>query len=59
MVFVQFPPDHGRSLQASLRERGILLQAAHVTRLVTHLDVTETDIDAVVGAVKQYFARVK
>jgi threonine aldolase len=30
-----------------------------VTRLVTHLDVTETDIDAVVGAVKQYFARVK
>jgi threonine aldolase len=57
MVFVQIPAEHGRPLQASLGERGILVQTAHVTRLVTHLDVTETDIDAVVGAVKQYFAQ--
>jgi threonine aldolase len=55
MVFAQFPPDHCRALQAHLGQRGILTQVVYQARLVTHLDVTEADIDTVVAAVKQYF----
>jgi threonine aldolase len=57
MVFAQFPPDHCLPLQAHLAGRGILTQVVYESRFVTHLDVTEADIDAVVGTVKTYFAR--
>jgi threonine aldolase len=56
MVFVQFPADHCLGLEAHLGQRGILAQVVPQSRLVTHLDVTEADIDTVVAAVKQYFA---
>jgi threonine aldolase len=55
MVFARFPPDHCGPLQAHLAGRGILADISAETRFVTHLDVGEADIDAVVAAVKQYF----
>ena len=57
MVFAQFPTAHCLPLQASLAGRGILTQVVYESRFVTHLDVTEADIDTFVAAVKQYFAR--
>jgi len=58
MVFLQIPQQRCAPLGDYLKERGILIQALYGTRLVTHLDVAERDIDVVVGAVKSYFAGV-
>jgi len=55
MVFARFPQDHCGPLQAHLAGRGILARISAETRLVTHLDVGEADIGAVVAAVRQYF----
>ncbi|WP_218043357.1 low-specificity L-threonine aldolase [Oryzomonas rubra] len=57
MVFARFPEEACAPLQAYLAERGMLVQVTPTTRLVTHLDVTVTDMDAFVRAVKQYFSR--
>jgi threonine aldolase len=57
MVFVQIPQQHCTPLEAWLRQRGILSQALYSSRLVTHLDVSERDVDTVLAAVKDYFAR--
>lgn len=59
MVFVRFPSEHCTALEAWLKARGILIQALYNSRLVTHLDVSEADIDTVVAAVKSYFAARK
>ena len=56
MVFARFPEQHCLPLQAHLAERGMLTQVVYESRFVTHLDVTEADIDRFVGAVRQYFA---
>jgi threonine aldolase len=55
MVFARFPREHCQPLQAHLAWRGILAQITAETRFVTHLDVAEADIDAVVEAARQYF----
>ena len=55
MVFARFPEASCAQLQAWLGERGILAQVHPNTRFVTHLDVSEADIDAVVAAVGAYF----
>ncbi|CAM3502322.1 Low-specificity L-threonine aldolase [Bordetella sputigena] len=58
MVFVQVPERHCDALTAHAQSRGVLLKAVYggPTRLVTHLDISREDIDAVVAAVKDYFA---
>ena len=55
MVFVRIPQEHCAPLEAWLKQRGILIQALYGTRLVTHLDVKDNDIDIVVAAIKAYF----
>jgi threonine aldolase len=55
MVFAQFPPEHGRPIEAWLKERGILTQMTYATRLVTHMDVSRSDIDVFIAALKGYF----
>jgi threonine aldolase len=55
MVFARFPEEHCLPLQAYLSERGMLTQVVYESRFVTHLDVTEADIDRFVAAVRQYF----
>jgi threonine aldolase len=58
MVFAQLPQEHCTALQAYLQERGILTQMLYATRFVTHLDVTQQDIDRVIDEAKQFFAKV-
>jgi len=57
MVFARFPEAHCVALEAYLGERGILTQVVYESRFVTHLDVTEADIDRFVATVKDYFAQ--
>ncbi|MDR5833729.1 low-specificity L-threonine aldolase [Caballeronia sp. LZ034LL] len=57
MVFAQIPEAHCASLEAYLKERGILMQMLYASRFVTHRDVSRDDIDTVIQAVKGYFAR--
>jgi len=57
MVFFTLEPSRFKSLQAYLKERGILIGGRDKVRLVTHLDVTEQDIGLVIGAFKDYFSR--
>ena len=56
MVFLQIPQRRCAPLGDYLKERGILIQALYGTRLVTHLDISAADIDAVVATMKSYFA---
>ena len=58
MVFLQIPQEHCAPLEAHLKEHGILMQALYGSRLVTHLDVSEVDVDITVKAVKSYFAGI-
>lgn len=55
MVFAQFPPEHCQPLEAWLKARGILTQMVYASRFVTHMDVSRSDIDLFVAALKTYF----
>ncbi|SAK63815.1 threonine aldolase [Caballeronia fortuita] len=57
MVFAQIPGPHCAPLEAFLKERGILMQMLYASRFVTHRDVSRADIDTVVRAMQDYFAR--
>lgn len=52
MVFVSFPEAHCGGLGEFLEARGVLLT---VTRLVTHLDVSEDDVRYVVASARHIF----
>jgi len=56
MVFLKVPQAHCTPLQHHLRRRGIIIQALYGTRLVTHLDISAADVEAMIAAVKAYFA---
>ena len=55
MVFAQFPFEHCQPLEAWLTARGILTQMLYASRFVTHMDVSRSDIDVFVAALKAYF----
>ncbi|MBZ0329537.1 low-specificity L-threonine aldolase [Halomonas sp. ANAO-440] len=55
MLFVTLPEAHCSALEAFLAERGILMAAAPVTRMLTHLDISEQDVRHVVAGIKAYF----
>jgi threonine aldolase len=57
MVFATFPPDRADALRAFLRQRNMLIAGGSTVRLVTHLDVDEADIRALVQAVSEFFAQ--
>ncbi|WP_298436749.1 low-specificity L-threonine aldolase [Geobacter sp.] len=57
MVFVSPEPDVAGPLVTFLRERGILIAGRESIRLVTHLDVTASDIERTVAAFREFFAR--
>ncbi len=52
MVFAKLPPEHCQPLEAWLRERGILTQMVYSSRFVTHTNVSRSDIDVFVAALK-------
>jgi len=55
MVFLGVPKAHCAPLERHLAGWGILAQVSPETRLVTHLDVSEADVNVFVSAVKDYF----
>ncbi|MCU0595367.1 MAG: low-specificity L-threonine aldolase [Desulfobacterota bacterium] len=57
MVFFTLEPSRFKTLQAFLKERGILISGRERVRLVTHLDVSAEDIRVVIETFKDYFSR--
>ena len=55
VVFLNIPEVHAKPLEGFLKDRGMLMQGVYAARLVTHLDVSRDDVDAFVGAVKDFF----
>lgn len=55
MVFVETPEQSSAPLTSFLKERGILISGRGNFRLVTHLDITASDIRKVITAVKDFF----
>lgn len=49
MVFVRVPGEQAESLGGYMRERGVLLSAGPMTRLVTHIDVSRDQLAEVVS----------
>ncbi|MDX2217646.1 MAG: low-specificity L-threonine aldolase [Burkholderiales bacterium] len=57
MVFVQVPPDAVAGLAAHLKATGMVAIAAPTMRLVTHLDFSAAEVDRVVAAFAEFFAK--
>ena len=55
MVFPMFPEPDQAPLEDYLEARGILTGLVYESRFVTHLDVTEADVDRVVTEIGRYF----
>jgi len=55
MVFFKLERPVFTALQRDLKEKGILISGRDRVRLVTHLDVTREDVEAVVKAFKDHF----
>jgi len=56
MVFFKTPPDLAKKLADHLQTRNILISAGTVTRLVTHLDITEEDVTTTVQEIRSFLA---
>ncbi|OZI32375.1 low-specificity L-threonine aldolase [Bordetella genomosp. 10] len=58
MVFVSVAPEHSAPLGAYAAGQGLAINPVYgaAMRLVTHLDVSEADVDRAVGIFKSYFA---
>jgi threonine aldolase len=54
MVFITVEPSLAEPLRQFLKQRGILIGGGNPMRLVTHLDVSRDEVQAVVGAAKQF-----
>ena len=57
MLFAHFPEAHREPLVAHLKARGILAEMLYATRFVVHRDISDADIDTVIEAFSDYFAR--
>ncbi len=57
MVFVDLGEINSGGLTQFLRDQGILIHGGGRIRLVTHLDISASDIDRVVAALKAYISR--
>lgn len=57
MVFIQCGKVGEEQLPSFLKQRGILIPRGKTIRLVTHLDVSEEDIQIVIGLFKEFFSK--
>jgi threonine aldolase len=55
MVFMETTDQTSALLTPFLKERGILVSGRGSFRLVTHLDITASDIQKVIDAIKDFF----
>ena len=56
MVFLPMGKERAQALAAYLNDRQILITPGESVRLVTHLDVSATDIQTVLDAIRAFFA---
>ncbi len=56
MVFVSLDPQRDEALQSFLKERGVLVSGRGTYRLVTHLDVSQEDVDTAAQAFRDFFS---
>lgn len=56
MVFITFPEDVAGGVQLYLKEKNINIASGQRVRLVTHLDVTEEDINTILFHIKEFFS---
>jgi threonine aldolase len=59
IVYVDLAADEVGALSVHLSERRILATLAPRTRLVTHLDLGRTQIDAVISAFREFSGRTR
>ena len=57
MVFVRVPVEQAESLGKFMKERGVLMSAGPVTRLVIHLDVNREQLAEVVSHWQTFLQR--
>ena len=57
MLFVRVGDAHAAQLGEYMKERGVLINASPVVRLVTHLDVNRQQLTEVVSHWKAFLAR--
>jgi threonine aldolase len=57
ILFVTTPAGSADGLREALAADGIILGGGDSLRLVTHLDVTEEDVERTVGAFRSYYGR--
>jgi len=55
MVFVPLGLEKSLKLRSYLKDRRILISAGKTVRLVTHLGISQTDIQTAIQAIKQHF----
>lgn len=55
MVFLDVPPPQVDALAQYLKEQGIIASVAARTRLVTHLDISQHDVDRVIEQINAFF----
>lgn len=56
MLFIDLPPEGAAALQSYLEERKILIGGGQSLRLVTHLDISDDDIERVIVEIGEYFS---
>jgi threonine aldolase len=56
ILFIEVAADEVVALSKHLHERGVLAAVGPKTRLVTHLDVSRADVDAVIEAFTAFYA---
>ena len=57
MVFVKLGEQDPGELTEFLQQQGIIIRGNGTLRLVTHLDISESDIERVVASFKAYLTR--
>lgn len=57
MVFVQCPTQQLQTLKTRLKQQGIMVDGHLGLRLVTHLDINKEDVQRVLTAIGNFFAR--
>ncbi|MGO1233845.1 MAG: low-specificity L-threonine aldolase [Marinobacter sp.] len=55
IVFARCRLGKAEQLREYLADRGILIKAGDPIRFVTHLDVNQQDVDALLGAIRQFY----
>lgn len=54
MLFLKVPAHEAAQLGGWMKERGVLMSAGPVTRIVTHLDVSRSDLEKLVSLWKEF-----